>query len=169
MVWINKIIEKNGYLLLIEFQGKEKITLEVDTYALIKHFVESGSKRMAILLEDYSKFKTIRVNEEKTLEFPDFLLNITDFDGKPQKVPLDLNPNDIYNISYKPEERDFVCTQLKINRILNNYTQKELSEKAKVSLRTLQEIEQGRKNPSIPTLQKIISALNLKLVFARSV
>jgi transcriptional regulator with XRE-family HTH domain len=55
--------------------------------------------------------------------------------------------------------------QIKDRRESLNVTQETLAELAEVGLRTLKQLESGKGNPTLQTLQNIADALGLELIF----
>lgn len=61
------------------------------------------------------------------------------------------------------EQKPIICEILKLLRIINNYSIKDLSEKAGISVSYITDIEKGKKTkPSIDILDKYSKALGIK-------
>lgn len=58
-----------------------------------------------------------------------------------------------------------IITAIKERREAFQITQEDLSKRSGVGLRTLKQLESGKGNPTLTTLQKIGDALGLDLVF----
>lgn len=58
-----------------------------------------------------------------------------------------------------------IITAIKERREAFQITQEDLSKRSGVGLRTLKQLESGKGNPTLSTLQKIGDALGLDLVF----
>ena len=54
---------------------------------------------------------------------------------------------------------------IKQRRVTLQITQADLAEMAEVSLATIKDIERGKSNPSLKTIEKIIDTLGLEMTF----